>query len=103
MAEKLDYTPGRFTVERHIRGKWVCQSCDILVQAPVPAQVIDKGVPTSGLLTLVVIGKYLDHQPLYWQERIFERAGVAIPRSTLGQCGVTLQPLVEALKAEMLQ
>ena len=46
--------------------------------------------------------KYLDHLPLYRQERIFERAGVAIPRSTLaqwvGQCGVALQPLVDALK-----
>ena len=106
VAEKLDYTPGTFTVERHIRGKWVCSACETLIQAPVPAQVIDKGIPTSGLLTQVLIGKYLDHLPLYRQERIFERAGFAIPRSTLaqwvGQCGVALQPLVDALKAEML-
>jgi hypothetical protein len=84
----------------------VCQTCETLIQAPVPAQVIDKGIPTSGLLTQVLIGKYLDHLPLYRQERIFERAGLAIPRSTLaqwvGQCGVALQPLVDALKAEML-
>jgi transposase len=26
VAEKLDYVPGVFTVERHIRGKWVCAS-----------------------------------------------------------------------------
>ena len=24
ISEKLDYTPGVFTVERHIRGKWAC-------------------------------------------------------------------------------
>ena len=24
VSEKLDYTPGLFTVERHIRGKWAC-------------------------------------------------------------------------------
>ncbi len=24
VAEKLDYVPGVFTVERHIRGKWAC-------------------------------------------------------------------------------
>jgi transposase len=46
VAEKLDYTPGVFTVERHIRGKWACAQCQTLVQAPVPAQVIDKGIPT---------------------------------------------------------
>ena len=47
VAEKLDYTPGVFTVERHIRGKWTCASCETLIQAPVPAHVIDKGNPTS--------------------------------------------------------
>lgn len=24
VSEKLDYTPGVFTVERHVRGKWGC-------------------------------------------------------------------------------
>jgi transposase len=35
IAEKLDYTPGVFTVERHVRGKWVCRHCETLIQAPV--------------------------------------------------------------------
>ncbi len=107
VAEKLDYEPGVFTVERHVRGKWVCGCCQILVQAPVPAHVIDKGLPTAGLLAQVLVAKYLDHLPLYRQEAIFERAGHAIARSTLaqwvGECGVQLQPLVDALAAEMLR
>ncbi len=91
VAEKLDYTPGVFSVERHVRGKWVCAQCETLVQAPVPAHVIDKGIPTSGLLAQVLVAKFQDHLPLYRQEQIFERAGLAIPRSTLaqwvGECG----------------
>ncbi|GGX96836.1 hypothetical protein GCM10007160_25600 [Litchfieldella qijiaojingensis] len=51
--------------------------CEILVQAPMPAQAIDKGIPTSGLLAQVMIAKYADHLPLYRQEQIFARAGVA--------------------------
>ncbi|HCZ49087.1 MAG TPA: IS66 family transposase, partial [Gammaproteobacteria bacterium] len=74
VAEKLDYTPGVFSVERHIRGKWVCACCEKLVQAPVAPHVIDKGLPTTGLLAQVLVGKYLDHLPLYRQEAIFERA-----------------------------
>jgi len=50
VAEKLDYAPGVFTVERHVRGKWVCGKCETLVQATVAPHVIDKGIPTSGLL-----------------------------------------------------
>ena len=106
VSEKLDYTPGVFTVERHIRGKWVCDQCETLIQAPVPAQVIDKGIPTSGLLAHVMIAKFADHLPLYRQESIFARAGLAIARSTLaqwvGNCGVQLQPLVDALRDAVL-
>jgi transposase len=107
VSEKLDYTPGVFTVEQHIRGKWACIKCQTLIQAPVPAQIIDKGIATAGLLAQVLVAKYSDHLPLYRQERIFGRAGVALPRSTLAQwvgiCGVQLQPLVDALKEEILR
>ena len=107
VSEKLDYAPGVFTVERHVRGKWACAKCRTLVQAPVPAAVIDKGIPTAGLLAQVLVAKHADHLPLYRQETIFGRAGLAIPRSTLGawvgQCGARLQPLVEALKTKLLQ
>ena len=106
VSEKLDYTPGTFTVERHVRGKWACVDCQKLVQAPVPAQIIDKGIPTSNLLANVLVAKYGDHLPLYRLEEIYAREGVPLPRSTLaqwvGQCGVQLQPLVDALTAEML-
>jgi transposase len=107
ISEKLDYVPGEFTVERHIRGKWACEQCETLIQAPVPPQVIDKGIPTAGLLAQVLVAKYSDHLPLYRQERIFGRAGLTIPRSTLaawvGTCGVQLQPLVDALRNVLLQ
>lgn len=106
VTEKLDYTPGVFSVERHIRGKWVCRCCETLVQAPVPAHVIDKGIPTEGLLAQVLVAKYADHLPLARQEKIFARAGVPLARSSLaqwvGQCGVQLQPLVDALRTEVL-
>ena len=107
IAEKLDYEPGVFTVERHIRSKWACTQCETITQAPVDAHVIDKGIPTAGLLAQVLVAKYADHLPLHRQEAMFGRAGLAIPRSTLAQwvgiCGVRLQPLVDALKDEMLK
>ncbi|MEY2872688.1 MAG: hypothetical protein RLZZ373_59 [Pseudomonadota bacterium] len=105
VAEKLDYQPGVFTVERHVRGKWACRCCQKLVQAPVPSHVIDKGIPTAGLLAHLLVAKFMDHLPLYRQEHIFERAGHLIARSTLaqwvGECGAQLQPLVQALADEL--
>ena len=107
VTEKLDYVPGVFTVERHVRGKWACAQCETIVQVPVAAHVIDKGIPTAGLLAQVLVAKYADHLPLYRQEGIYARAGLAIPRSTLAQwigaCGVQLQPLVDAMRSELMR
>ena len=106
ITEKLDYEPGTFTVERHVRGKWTCRCCRTLVQAPVAACIIDKGIPTPGLLAQVLVAKASDHLPLYRQEQVFARAGFAIPRSTLaawfGAAASQLVPLAEALKRQQL-
>lgn len=73
-----------------------------MIQAPVPGQVIDEGIPTAGLLTHLIVAKFADHLPLYCQEKIFGRVGLVIARSTPtrwgGQTGVQLQPLVDALR-----
>eukprot|EP01030_Chromulinospumella_sphaerica_P006323 gene6323-6184_t len=61
VSEKLDYTPGVFTVERHVRGKWICDDCETLIQAPVPAQVIDKVAALVDALRDVVIGQQVVH------------------------------------------
>ena len=102
VSQKLDYTSGTFTVENHIRPKYVCDTCKTLNQAPVPPHIIDKGLATTGLLASVLVMKYADHLPLYRQEAIFERAGLRIARSTLadwvGACGAQLEPLVDALR-----
>jgi transposase len=106
LNEKLNYTSGVFTVEQHVHGKWACRQCETLIQAPVPAQVIDKGIPTAGLLANVMVAKFADHLPLYRQEKIFGRAGLPIARSTLARCvgqtGLQLQPLVDALRDTVL-
>jgi transposase len=107
ISERLDYKPGSFEVERHVRGKWVCRRCETLIQAPIPAQIIDKGIPSAGLLAHVLISKFADHIPLYRLEGILERSEVSVPCSTLGAwvgvCGVQLAPLAEAMKRELLQ
>ena len=36
----------------------------------LPAQIIDKGISTSGLLAHVLVAKYSKHLPLYRQETI---------------------------------
>ena len=102
VSEQLDCVPAQFFVLRHIRGKYACACCQTVQAAPMPAQMIDKGIPAAGLLAQVAIAKIDDHLPLYRQTEIYARSGVHIARSSMAQwlgiCGVRLQPLAAALK-----
>jgi transposase len=93
--------PARFFVHRHIRPQYACRRCETVTAAPVPASLIDGGLAAPGLHAWVLIQKYLDHLPLYRIEKISERHGAPIARSTLaqwvGQLGLALQPLVDRL------
>ncbi|MGH8760375.1 MAG: IS66 family transposase, partial [Burkholderiales bacterium] len=107
VSERLDYVPGVFSVQRHIRGVWACKCCECMRQEAMPAQIIDAGIPTANLLAHVLIAKHDDHLPLYRQCEIYARAGVDIALSTLadwvGAAGVALAPIAQALKAQLLQ
>ena len=106
VSEQLDCVPAQFFVLRHIRGKYACACCQTIAAAPMPAQIIDKGIPAPGLLAQVAVAKHDDHLPLYRQEEIYARSGVHIARSSMAQwigiCGVRLAPLAQALKQFIL-
>ena len=105
VSERLDVIPAEFFVHRHIRGKWACRCCAAkgearLVQEPVDPQIVDKGLPTAGLVAHTLIGRFVDHLPYYRLEQINARSGVTTPRSTLaswsGTAGAALTPLYDA-------
>ena len=101
ISEQLDVEPSRFFVHRHIRPQYACRSCETMVAAAIAPAVIDGGLAAVGLYVWIIIGKYLDHLPLYRLEGIAQREGVSLSRSTLaewvGRIGVALQPLADRL------
>ena len=107
ISEQLDVEPARFFVHRHIRPQYACRACETVSAAPIPPAVIDGGMAAVGLYVWVIIGKYLDHLPLYRLEQIAARDRVMLSRSTLaewvGRVGVALQPLADRLAAMLLE
>jgi len=90
ICEKLDIIPAKIQVVRIVRPKYACKSCKgvemdgpAVKVAPPSAQIIPKGIATPGLLGHVAVSKYADALPLYRQERIFERHGIELSRSTM--------------------
>jgi transposase len=106
VSERLDIVPAQFFVHRHVYGKWACRCCERLVQEAAEPQLIDGGVPASGLVAHTLISRFVDHLPYYRQEAINARSGVHTPRSTLaawaGMAGAALEPLYEAHKRFVL-
>jgi len=107
ITEQLDVEPAKFFVHRHIRPQYACKACETITAAPIPPAIIDGGLAAVGLLTWVMISKYLDHLPLYRLEQIAARDQVILARSTLaewvGRVGVALQPLVDRLTEHLRQ
>ena len=86
VREQLDYIPASLVVIQHVRPKYACKACqaNVIIADRLP-EPIEKGLPGPGLLARVIVSKYADHLPLYRQERILAREGVAISRQTM--CG----------------
>ncbi len=53
------------------------------VVAPAPARAVSGGYASAGLLAWVMIAKYVEHMPLYRQEKQWERYGARISRQTM--------------------
>jgi len=113
VSEKLDYVPAKIRVIRQIRLKYACEVCEGVeseeptVQiAPLPPQIIPKGIATPGLIAHIAISKYCDALPLYRQEMIFARLGIELSRSTMASWMVRVaeqcQPLMVLLGQALL-
>jgi transposase len=80
---------------------------DVVIAAVKPAMPIAKGLPGPGLLAHLIVSKCVDHLPLYRLERVYERQGLLLSRSTLcdwlAACALLLRPLYDVLVARVLQ
>src|SRR3990172_8856480 len=115
ISEQLDYVPAKLTVLEHVRLTYACRHCEQtaaeggsqVVTADKPASPIEKGLAAPGLLAYVIVSKYGDHLPLHRLERILERHGIEIARSTMcdwaAQCAHLLRPLYDRMVHDVLQ
>lgn len=106
VSERRDVIPAQFRVIVTHRPKYGCRSCSNgVVQAPAPARLIPRGMPTEATVADVLVSKYADHLPLYRQAQIYSRQGIDLDRSTLaawvGKAAYELKPVFTALIADL--
>ncbi len=112
VSEKLDIIPQRVRVIRHIRPKYACRGCEgteddgpTVKVAPMPPQLIEQGIVTSGLLAYILVSKFCDGLPFYRQSRMFDRLGVDIARATMSNWALlaarACEPLLDRFHAAL--
>ncbi len=107
VTEVLEYAPGELYIKKYRRVKYVKPDNTGILIGELPQRPLEKAMAGEGLLSQILIDKYVDHLPLHRQMQRFERAGVRIPYATLsGWVSETchlITPLYEALKKEVLK
>jgi transposase len=130
-SEQLDYRPASLIVIEHFVHKYTCPCCNrrqthsqesshagsspcqlldssaVVIAAPKPAMPIAKGLPGPGLLAHLIVSKCVDHLPLHRLERVYQRQGLFLHRSTLcdwmAACAQLLRPLYERMVSIVMQ
>jgi transposase len=83
VTEELEYEPGKLFVNRFVRPKYATGDNTGVIIAPMIERPLPKAIAGPGLLSQIVIDKYVDHLPLYRQMERFKREGINIPYSTI--------------------
>jgi len=101
ITEVMEYKKAEIYVRKYIRPKYAFPKEEGIVIGSLPSLPIPKGNAGPSLLSHILIGKYVDHLPLYRQQKQFKRLGVEISDKTI--CGWVaascdlLMPLYEKL------
>lgn len=102
ISEILEYIPSSYRVVRHVRPRMTCSCCDRMVQAPAPSRPIARSYFGPGLISHMIVSKYMDHMPIYRQCQQAAREGIELSESTVGDvvggAHQLLRPLMDALR-----
>lgn len=111
VTDQLELTPAKLYIRRFIRPKYIRPTDESALNhegiiAELPTFPIEKGIAGPGLLSQIMVDKFVDHLPIYRQIERFAREGVKIPSSTLNGwqenvCNL-LEPLYDTLKNRVL-
>ena len=112
LEDEVEYQPGRLKriVHHHtVYGLSAEDAEDFSVKpitAPGPPRPIEGSIVGPMLLAWILVQKYAHHLPLYRQQSILGREGLAISRKTscdwVMAAATALQPIQEALRREIL-
>ena len=105
--EVLARKPAVWFVKSFERTVFVSEAKSAPVYSPWPSDVLSRSRVHGSVVAYIAAQHFCEHQPYFRLEKHLERIGVNLPRSTqvslMEQLDERVQPLVEALKQEVLK
>jgi transposase len=106
---EVDVVPPQFFKREIVRTKHQrkADKTQAPVLAPAPARPVPGGYASAGLIAWVILSKYVEHQPLFRQEKTAERWGVRLPRQSMVEWvrigSEWLEPIYQQMLAGLLK
>lgn len=85
---EIEYTPAEMKLIHIYKETWECRSCrkagrDYLVQAEPNQPLLQHSMASPSIVAWTMYQKYVNHMPLYRQEKDWQNLGIEIQRGTL--------------------
>jgi transposase len=106
VTKELDYVPAKLIARHFIRNKYALPNGEGIIIGSLPSRPIEKGIAGAGLLSNILVEKFVDHLPIYRQIERFKREDIKLPASTIDswitQTADLVTPLYDQLKKLVL-
>ena len=103
MTEEYKLVPAMVERRLHIQEKLRCRCGETILTAPAPTKVYDKARFGPAFMAQVAVAKCADSLPLYRQAKAYQRVGVHVNDSTLGDLFRRTAEIVEPLYERLLR
>lgn len=114
LYEELEIIPQQVRVIKYYSAAYACENCEKesgyahIYSVKAPPRLIKHSLASPSTVAVVMTRKYVDGLPLYRQEKIWAREGVALSRATMANWVIQpaqtwLKPLYRRLKKHLLE
>lgn len=101
ITDELEYQQAILKINRIKRPKYAMKDNEGIICGNLPSRPIDKGIAGPGLLSHIIVSKYVYHIPYYRQNQRFKTEHqIDIPRSTMGGWQGSIANLIYLLYEE---
>ncbi|MGE5627783.1 MAG: transposase [Solirubrobacterales bacterium] len=113
VREELEYIPAKLQIVRYVRMAYECPKCKhtnhpYIQKALTPSSLMNHSLASPSSVADVMYQKYVNSNPLYRQEKDWERLGIALSRTTMANWIIRCSqdyftPIINYFRKELLR